>query len=500
MRWLRHLCTSIIRPVANLANTARVAAGVLVFVAASTPLRAQPATNTAKATTNTATANPAPPPRPNIIFILADNLGYGDLGCYGQQRIKTPNLDRLATEGVRFTQCYAGSSVSAASRATLMTGLHSGHGWIRGAGEASLRPRDSTVAEFLHNAGYKTGAIGQWGLGPSGTPGTPEQKGFDQWAGFLDARHARDFYPNFIWRSDKAFIPATKFPLTVNEGGQRRLYIQDLFSNAAENFLRLNKPDKYNRFTPFFLYLAFTLPGGDEPPAQRAALGPDTPSDAPYSRENWPQAAKNHAAKITRLDHDIGRVLNKLDELRIATNTVVFVTSDRGPHSMAASTNAAFFRSTGPFRAAEHSLHEGGLRVPLLVRWPGQIRPGSTNDHPCALWDFLPTAAEIAGQAAPKFLDGHSLVPTLRGKQSRPQPHLYWEIHAGGFQQALRLGAWKAIRPAPGKPLQLFHLPDDPREENDVAASQSNLLKFVTVFLDLAHTESPLWPVKAKSE
>ncbi len=500
MRRFRPFFTSIIRPVANLANTALVAAGVIVFVAAATPLNAQTATNTATATTNVAPANPALPPRPNIIFILADNLGHGDLGSYGQQRIKTPNLDRLAAGGLRFTQCYAGSSVSAASRATLLTGLHTGHGWIRGDGEASLRPRDLTVAEFLKNAGYKTGAIGQWGLGPSGTPGTPEQKGFDQWAGFLDARHARDFYPDFIWRSEKAFAPATKFPLTVNEGGQRRLYIQDLFSNAAVNFLRLNQPDKFNRFTPFFLYLAFPLPGGGDTPEQRAALGPDTPNDAPYSRENWPQAAKKHAAKITRLDHDVGRVLDKLDELRLATNTVVFFASDRGPHAAAASNNAAFFHSTGPFRAPEHALHEGGLRVPLLVRWPGHIKPGTTNAHPCALWDFFPTAAELAGHAAPKTLDGHSLVPALRGRQPPPHPHLYWENHATGFQQALRLGEWKAIRPAPDKPLQLFDLARDPREENDVAAEHPEVVKKITGLLLEARGESQLWPVKSRAE
>ena len=502
MRWFRKFLSAIF-------SRAVRATVLLPFIFAIASLRAQTATNagsnaaisaTTSAATNAPGAIPAAAARPNVIFILADHLGYGDLGCYGQQRIKTPNLDRLAAGGVRFTQCYAGSSVSAASRAALLTGLHTGHGWIRGDGEASLRPRDPTVAEFLKNAGYKTGAIGLWGLGPSGTPGTPEQKGFDQWAGFLDARHARDFYPDFIWRSEKALSPAAKFPLTVNEGGQRRLYIQDLFSNAAVNFLRLNKPDKFNRFTPFFLYLAFTLPGGDDAPAQRAALGPDTPGDAPYSRENWPQPVKNHAAKITRLDHDIGRVLDKLEELRIATNTVVFFASDRGPHSVAAGTNAAFFRSTGTFRARENSLHEGGLRVPLLARWLGHFKPGSTNNSPCALWDFFPTVAELAGHAAPKNLDGVSLLPTLRGKESPPHPPLYWEIHTAGFQQAVRLGAWKAICPAPDQPLQLFHLVRDPREENDVAAEHPDVVRKLSGALGESRSESQLWPVKPAAE
>ena len=447
-------------------------------------------------------SNPAPakltgPTRPNIIFILADGLGYGDLGCYGQQRIRTPRLDRMAAEGMRFTQCYAGSCVSAPSRAALLTGLHTGHGWIRGDGEAALRPRDLTVAELLKIAGYKTGAIGHWGLGPSGTLGTPEQKGFDQWAGFLDARHAQNYFPEFIWRCDSAGGVAGKFEFVANQGGQRGTYIQDVFSNAALNFLRLNKPDKLNQFTPFFLYLAFTLPHANHDLARRTRNGMETPTDVSYSKEAWPQPEKNKAARITRLDHDVGRVLDKLGELQIATNTIVFFSSDNGPQQEGGN-DPAFFQSAGRLRGGKRSLHEGGLRVPLLVRWPGHIQPSTTNDHVCALWDFLPTAAELARQPVPKGLDGLSLLPTFRGKESAQHPFLYWEFHESGFQQALRLDDWKAVRPAPDQPIELFNLARDVAEETNVAAAHPDVLEKVERLLREARTESPLWPTKPK--
>ena len=423
------------------------------------------------------------PARPNIVFILADGLGYGDLGGYGQQRSRTPRLDRMAAEGLRFTQCYAGSCVSAPSRAALMTGLHTGHGWIRGDGEAALRPRDLTVAELLKNAGYKTGAIGLWGLGPSGTLGTPEQKGFDQWAGFLDARSARNYFPEFIWRCDAARGALTKFEFTANQGGRRGAYIQDVFSNAAMNFLRQNKPDKFNQFTPFFLYLAFPLPHASPDPARRATNAVATTpaaSAAPAAEEARIAAAKNRAALITRLDQDVGRVLDKLGELQLATNTVVFFSSDHGPQP----------------DGGKRLLHENRLRVPLLVRWPGQIAAGSTNDRVCALWDFLPTAAELAHQPVPTGLDGRSLLPTLRGKETAAHPFLYWEFHEGGFQQALRLDGWKAVRAGADQPIELFNLARDPAEETNVAAAHPDVLERIARLLRDARTESPLWPTK----
>ena len=435
-------------------------------------------------------SNPPPakltgPTRPNVVFILAADLGRDDLGGYGRPPVATPRLDRMAAEGMRFTQCYAGGGGSAPSRAALLTGLHTGHGWIRGDGEAALRPRDLTVAELLKNAGYKTGAIGLWGLGPSGTPGTPEQKGFDQWAGFLDARSARNNFPEFIWRSDTARGAAGKFEFVANQGGRRGIYIQDVFSNAAVNFLRLSKPDKFNQFTPFFLYLAFPLPHASHDPAGRATNVVATPTaapEAPGATEARLVAAKNRAALITRLDQDVGRVLDKLGELQIATNTVVFFSSDHGPQP----------------DGGKRSLHESRLRVPLLVRWPGHIAAGTTNDRVCALWDFLPTAAELARQTVPAGLDGRSLLPALRGKEAAPHPFLYWEFHDAGFQQAVRLDDWKAVRAGADQPIELFNLARDPAAETNVAAAHPDVIEKIARLLHDARTESPLWPTKLK--
>lgn len=451
----------------------------------------------AQAPSNPPPARVAGPTRPNIVFILADGLGCGELGGHGQPRSLTPRLDRMAAEGMRFTQCYAGSCVSAPSRAALMTGLHPGHGWIRGDGEAALRPRDLTVVELLKNAGYKTGAIGFWGLGPSGTLGTPEQKGFDQFAGFLDARHAQNYFPEFIWRSDAARGALTKFEFLANQGGQRGAYIQDIFSNAAVNFLRLNKPDKFNQFTPFFLYLAFTLPHASTDFADRAATGAPRPSDAADATAAKAEAEKRRAALITRLDQDVGRVLDKLGELQIATNTVVFFSSDHGP-GHAGGDAAATVPEAGGLSGGGRSLRERDLRVPLLVRWPGHIAAGTTNDRVCALWDFLPTAAELARQPVPAGLDGLSLLPALRGKEAAAHPFLYWEFHEGGFQQALRLDDWNAVRPGAGKPIELFNLARDLAGETNVAAAHPEVIKKIERLLREARTESPLWTTKPK--
>ncbi|GDY19685.1 N-acetylgalactosamine-6-sulfatase [Verrucomicrobiota bacterium] len=452
--------------------------GLAVLIASGSLAHAQQASNPAP-------AKVTGPTRPNIVFILADDLGYGELGCYGPGRGTTPRLDRMAAEGMRFTQCYAGGGGSAPSRAALLTGLHTGHGWIRGDAGTALRPRDLTVAELLKNAGYKTGAIGLWDLGPSGTPGTPERKGFDQWAGFLEARYAQSYFPEFIWRCDAAHGVMGKFEFVANRGGGRGTYVQDVFSNAAVNFLRLNKPDKFNQFTPFFLYLAFPLPHAAHEPVRRATNGVAVPadgSDASDASAARLAAAKNRAALIARLDQDVGRVLDKLGELQLATNTVVFFSSDHGPQS----------------DGGKRALHDSRLRVPLLVRWPGQIAAGSTNDRVCALWDFLPTASELARQPVPAGLDGRSLLPALRGKEAAPHPFLYWEFHEGGFQQALRLEDWKAVRTGANQPVELFNLARDPAEETDVAAAHPDVIEKITRLLREARTESPLWPTKPK--
>ncbi|MBU6402885.1 MAG: sulfatase-like hydrolase/transferase, partial [Verrucomicrobia bacterium] len=276
-----------------------------------------------------------PPHAPNIIFILADDLGYGDLGCYGQSQIRTPNLDRMAAEGMRFTQCYAGSTVGAPSRCALLTGLDTGHCRIRGNAGEPLRPADMTVAEVLEQAGYSTAAIGQWGLGREGTSGTPNRKGFQEWFGYLDQIHAHDYYPEFLWRDER------KFHFYGNANHRRSDYSPDWFTRAATNFVRENAR------VPFFLYLAYPLPHANNERFRETGNGMEVPSDAPYSAEPWPPPERNKAAMITRLDAYVGKLLAELEALRLASNTVVFFSSDNGPHQEGGN-DPKFFASSGP--------------------------------------------------------------------------------------------------------------------------------------------------------
>lgn len=428
------------------------------------------------------------PVEPNIIFILADDLGYGDLGCYGQTKIRTPNLDRLAAEGMRFTSFYAGSTVCAPSRAALLTGRHTGHTTIRGNGTVPLRPEDVTVAEVLKRAGYTTIALGKWGLGLEGTSGIPTRQGFDEWAGYLDQTHAHDYYPTEIWRNEQ------KWPLIDNSNHKQGLYSHDLFTRAAINAIRIYAD------RPFFLYLAYTIPHANTELGKKTGNGMQVPSDRPYSRETWPQPEKNKAAMITRLDADVGRILDHLKQHNLDERTVIFFSSDNGPHA-AGGVDPKFFQSAGPLRGIKRDLYEGGIRVPLIVRWPGKIRAGTTNDQPWAFWDFLPTAAEIAKVQAPKDLDGISFLPTLLGKkQTNQHEFLYWEFHENGSKQAVRLGDWKAVRLAPGKPLELYNLRHDLGETKDVAAEHPDIVARIEEYLKTARTESPQWPLRPPPE
>ena len=434
--------------------------------------------------------------RPNIIFILADDLGYGDLGCYGQAKIKTPNLDKLAAEGVRFTDFYAGSTVCAPSRCALMTGLHSGHGRIRGNGSLALGPNDVTVAEILKAAGYHTGLIGKWGLGDEHSLGLPQKKGFDEFAGYLDQVHAHDYYTTYLWRHD----PRTGFdgqqPLYENLAGKKGLYTHDMFTTAALNFVRINKPDRSNHYQPFFLYLAYTIPHANNEEGRRTGNGMQVPSDAPYSTEPWPQTEKNKAAMITRLDTDVGKLLDKLKSLRIDESTLVLFSSDNGPHKEGG-VDPRFFESSGPLRGIKRDLYEGGIRVPLLVRWPGKIKPGQINEQPWAFWDFLPTAAALAEAKPPANLDGISILPLLLGEtQTNRHEYLYWEFHERGFQQAIRMGDWKAVRPQAGEPLELYNLKADLGEKRNVAGENPQVVAKMEQLFKNARTDTPDWPIK----
>ncbi len=428
---------------------------------------------------------------PNIVFILADDLGYGDVGCYGQSRIQTPNIDRLAAEGRRFTQCYAGSTVCAPSRCCLMTGVHTGHARVRGNTDAALRPEDVTVAEVLKNAGYATGLVGKWGLGEAGSTGVPNRQGFDEFFGYLNQKHAHNAYPEFLWRNE------ARYPLVGNRIGQsdgvsveRAQYAQTLFMNEALAFLEEHKDG------PFFLYLASTLPHANNERGRAEGNGMEVPSDAPYSDRSWPQAQKNYAAMITWLDRDVGRLMRTLKELGLDENTIVFFTSDNGPHKEGGA-DPAFFQSSGTLRGFKRDLTEGGIRVPMIARWPGHIEAGTVSDQMWAFWDFLPTAAELAGTDAPKGIDGISMLPAiLDGKAQAEHPPLYWEFHERGFHQAARMGDWKGIRLGTTRPLELYDLSTDPGESKNVASSHPDVVAKIEAYLKDARTDSTEFPIR----
>ncbi len=431
-------------------------------------------------------------PRPNIVFILADDLGYGDLGCYGQQGIRTPNLDRLAADGVRFTQCYAGSTVCAPSRCCLMTGKHTGHARIRGNGTVPLRPEDVTVAELLKQAGYATGIVGKWGLGNEGTTGIPNRKGFGSWFGYLDQVHAHNYYPDYLWKNEEK-VPLAGNVVAKGVATQRAQYSPDLMTREALAFLDQNKQ------RPFFLYLAYTLPHANN---EAGKNGMEVPSDGPYSDRPWPQAQKNHAAMITRLDRDIGTVLKRLDDLGLNQNTIVFFSSDNGPHREGGG-DPTFFHSSGLLRGIKRDLYEGGIRVPMIVRWPGRVAFGQTSEQVWAFWDFLPTAAELAGAKTPADIDGISMVPALLGAEraGRAQQNhdfLYWEFHERGSEQALRSGDWKYIRKLydPSLKAQLYDLKSDLAETRNVIDDHPDVARKMEAHLRAARTESRDWAIR----
>ncbi|MSU48675.1 MAG: sulfatase [Opitutus sp.] len=426
-------------------------------------------------------------PRPNILFIMADDLGYADLGCFGQTKIRTPNIDRLATQGTRFTDVYAGAPVCAPSRCVLMTGLHTGHGRIRGnspkvGGEIeefgeggrrlSLTNDDRTVAEALHDAGYVTGAIGKWGLGEPGTAGTPNRRGFDEWYGYLNQNHAPYYYTDYLWRNDR------KEPIPENSGGKRGRYSHDLLTDEAVAFLRRNGRK------PFFLYLPFTIPH------KRF----EVPSLESYANESWPEEAKIYAAMVTRLDRDVGRVLAELEQLGLAKNTVVFFTSDNGADKKSFGN---LFQSYGPLRDAKGSVYDGGIRVPMIVRWPGVTPAGRVSGVPWGFVDIFPTFLALAGgSGAGKTLDGRNLLPILRGEE---QPvlagrHLYWEDPGKQFRQAVRRGNWKVVRTGKHAPLALYDLSKDPGESRNVASIHPAVVADFERFLATARVPSPHWP------
>lgn len=444
--------------------------------------------------------------KPNVIFILADDLGYGDLGCYGQKMIQTPNIDQLAANGIRFTQFYAGTSVCAPSRAALMTGLHTGHTPVRGnfeiqpEGQFPLADSVFTMAEMFRQAGYATGLFGKWGLGYPGSAGAPNQQGFDQFYGYNCQRQSHNFFPGHLWHNDRQ-VPLTNTP------SRQQQYAPDLIQEKALHFLAANTRK------PFFLYLAYTLPhaalqlpAGDkvfehyrqqfrEQPQPIAAAW----NGLGYQPQAYPLAT--YAAMVTKLDDYVGQVLKAVKALGMEQNTLIVFTSDNGPHREGGN-RPEYFNSSGSLRGIKRDLFEGGIRIPMIASWPAGIQKGRQSDFAGASWDFLPTFAALAGQRLPAAVDGVSLLPTLlgKGKQAR-HDFLYWEFHEDGGRQALRLGNWKGVRlnvkKDPHAPVRLFDLAADPAEQHEVGAAHPQVVAKIKSLMDRAHVPNKDFPLLA---
>lgn len=452
--------------------------------------------------------------RPNLIFVLADDLGYGDLGCYGQKLIKTPRLDQMAAEGMKFTQFYAGNTVCAPSRCVLMTGFHMGHAHVRGnAGgsdmsKQSLRDEDITVAEVLKKAGYQTALCGKWGLGDDaqgGLEGLPNRQGFDFFYGYLNQVHAHNYYPEFLWRNeDKEPLRNVVQRHTRSYGGftggwatKRVDYSHDLVMNEALKFVRraAETPDK-----PFFLYLPLTIPHANNEGTRGTGNGQEVPNYGIYANNDWPDPNKGQAAMVTRMDSDMGRLLDLLDELSLAKNTVVMFSSDNGPHDEGGH-DTDRFKPSGPLRGMKRALYEGGIRVPLIVRWPGTTPAGSTTDHISYFGDLMATAADLGRTYGPPKCDSISFAPTIKGKPKDQQDHdyLYWEFYEQGGRQAVRMGRWKLIRqPWGSDKMELYDMDFDIGEQENVADANPQVVKAMKFMMDNAHSEHPNWQVRGR--
>jgi arylsulfatase A-like enzyme len=435
--------------------------------------------------------------KPNIIYILADDLGYGDLGCYGQKQIKTPRLDKMAAEGMKFTRHYSGSTVCAPSRCSLMTGLHTGHCFIRGNGKISLRNEDVTVAELLKDQGYTTALIGKWGCGQEGSDGIPRKQGYDYFFGYLDQHHAHNYYPTFLVRNEER-VPLKNVVPGEGQYGQGKAskkveYSHDLVATEALDFVKRSKDE------PFFLYLALTIPHANN---EAKDVGMEVPSLGIYEKKDWPGQQRQMAAMVSRMDGDVGKLLDMLKELGIDDNTIVFFTSDNGPHREGGN-DPDFFDSNGPLRGTKRDLYDGGIRVPLIARWPGKIEAGSQSEHVSAFWDFLPTAVELAGAKSPKGIDGISMVPELTGKKQKKHEYLYWEFNEkGGKQGVILRGRWKGIRQNLVEdlngPIELYDLNNDIGEETNVADKHPDIVAEIAKIMKSGRTKSEVFPLGKK--
>jgi len=420
--------------------------------------------------------------QPNIVFILADDIGYGDLGCYGQKLIETPHIDTLAAEGMRFMQAYAGSCVCTPSRSALMTGLHNGHSAARDNVphyHTYLEEKDITVAEVLKTAGYRCGGVGKWSLGDAGTVGRATNQGFDMWFGYLNQDHAHYYYTEYLDDNEG------HLELTGNTES-RKHYSHDLIADRALEFIRQNKDH------PFFLYGAFTLPHFSAESEDPHGLA--VPSTAPYNDKDWDEKSKKYAAMVHRLDRDVGRIVALLEELGLTRNTLIIFTSDNGGHAG----TPGHINTSGPLRGFKRDLAEGGIRVPFIARWPGVVPRGESSDEIVAFWDMMPTFAALAGTDAPPNVDGISVVSALAGGRiAEPHEYLYWDYgHCRDrYDQAVRMGKWKGIRLGREAKLQLYDLDKDIGEKNDVADRYPDVVKKIEAIMKKAVTPNPRYPV-----
>jgi arylsulfatase A-like enzyme len=451
------------------------------------------------------------PDKPNIIWIMSDDLSWGDLGCYGQALIQTPQIDQLAAGGMRFTQCYSGSTVCAPSRSALMQGLHPGHATVRenmvrhsrGVYRHSLQPGDRTVAQLLQEAGYATGMFGKWGLSLCDQPGLPNDKGFDVFYGYLNQRKAHTYYPEYLWSNrDKVLFPQHRGhdhrqPNVYDEQGKivvngvadpgAAQYSFDLYVAESERFVR----EHHDR--PFFLYLPYTPPHGA---LEVADLGP-------YADRDWPSLThKLWAALITRMDDAVGRLMALLRAYDLLEDTLIFFTSDNGYSAGGYTQNPSlddFFQHRGPWKGEKGNLGQGGLAVPTLAYWEGRIEPGSTCDLPWAFWDFLPTAAQVAGVTPPPGLDGISILPSLLGQPGRQaeREFLYWEFND---EQALRLGERWVYRPHPAQPIEVYDAIGDPGQTHDLAPVEPDVVRRAEDLFRQEHTPTPYMPEPGQSK
>lgn len=421
--------------------------------------------------------------KPNMVFILCDDLAQGDLGCYGQKLIQTPNLDRMAAEGTRYLQGYSGTTVCAPSRSVLMTGLHTGHCPIRAnrevqpEGQKPLPEGTITVARILKDAGYATAACGKWGMGMFDTSGSPLKLGFDHFYGYNCQRHAHSYFPTYLYKDDQ------RFDLPGNDGkGIGKTYAQELISNETLQWLR----DHQN--APFFLYYAITLPHGRH---EIDKLGI-------YADKNWTPTQKAYAAQVTRLDSDVGRLLDLLRELKLDSNTLVMIAGDNGSSfDPKSEVGSLFNQASNGLRGYKRGLYEGALRQAAIAWWPGKVPAGRVSNEPWAFWDFLPTAAALADAKMPAECrtDGLSLVKFLHGGPAPSRDHFYWELHEGTSLQAVRFGNWKAVRNGPEKPIELYNLENDAGEQNDLAKQEPGLVSKAEALMKFSRTEHPDWPL-----